>query len=574
MKKTVFYFAFLILCGAVAPCNSTVHPDDGNIPLPSPAQVHWLQKERMMFVCLDPCTWQGREYDNHSFSIEKIYLSAINTDQWCETARLWGARTILFVAKHTGGFCWWQTQTSEYSIRNTPWKGGRGDVLKDLSESCKKYGLELGIYVYPGDETWGAGIGSGGKTKDPAKQEAYNKVFRQQMKEVLTQYGPVCEVWFDGSCIIPVDDLLREYAPDAVVFQGPSASLRWVGNEDGIAPDPNWYTLSAKDLATGVATALHSDVNGDAYAPVEVDVPLLKHGGHKWFWAPDTDHLLMTDEELMTLYYKSVGRGSVLLLNSTPDTSGLIPASHVARYKTFGEEIAARFDRPLKRASGHKETVEISFPKPTEINHTILQEELSKGQRVTEYVIEGSTDRGKTWKTLYGGTSIGHKKIDRFPTVAVNSVRARFVKTKATPDIVNFAAYNVKSKLKDMDETAGENPVVIGNWVGTTFDGTEWKELTFDLTPYVTQVGQYEVNFQIVAYDYTDSASGDLDLKDWNLEMYGHEMNSALEVIDRHTVRITRSQQTLDEFKTMLKVSVKRNALKSSGDIVIRKLTY
>jgi alpha-L-fucosidase len=543
-----------------------------NIPLPSPAQVHWLQKERMMFVCLDLCTWQGREYDNHSVPVEKMYLSALNTDQWCETACSWGAKTILFVAKHTGGFCWWQTQTSEYSIRNTPWKGGRGDVLKDLSESCKKYGLELGMYVYPGDETWGAGIGSGGKTEDPAKQEAYNEVFRQQMKEVLTQYGPVHEVWFDGSCIIPVDDLLREYAPDAVVFQGPSASLRWVGNEDGIGPDPNWYTLSSKDMATGVATALHSDVNGDAYAPVEVNVPLLKHGGHKWFWAPDTDHLLMTDEELMTRYYKSVGRGSILLLNSTPDTSGLIPASHVARYKAFGDEISARFDRPLKHASGRKETIEISFPKPTEINHTVLQEKLSEGQRVVEYVIEGSADKGKTWKTLYRGTSVGHKKIDRFPTVSVNKVRARFVKTKAAPDIVNFAVYDVKSKLKDMDEEAGEYPVVIGNWDRTTFDSLEWKELTFDLTPHITRIGQYEIKFQVQIESWRPNIG--LEFKDCQLEMYGHEMNGAIEQLDGHTFRINRSQQTLDEFKTVLKVLVRRKPLNSFGEIIIRRITY
>jgi alpha-L-fucosidase len=272
------------------------------------------------------------------------------------------------------------------------------------------------------------------------------------MKELLTQYGKISEVWFDGSCRIPVDDLLREHAPDAVIFQSPSATLRWVGTEDGVAPYPNWYTLSSKDLATGVATALHSNPDGDVYAPVEVDVPLLKHGGHKWFWAPNTDHLLLTDEELISLYYKSAGRGSVLLLNSTPDTSGLIPASHVARYKSFGDEIAARFDRPLKRTEGSRETLEIGFSKPTEINHTILQENLSKGQRVIEYVIEGSADGGRTWKKLYGGSSVGHKKIDRFPMIAVDRVRVRFVKTKATPDIVNFAVYNVKSKLKDMDE--------------------------------------------------------------------------------------------------------------------------
>jgi len=122
----------------------------------------------------------------------------------------------------------------------------KGDVLRNLSESCKKYGLGLGIYVYPGDDTWGTGIGE--VTKDPAKQDGYNKVFRQQMTEVLTQYGPVSEVWFDGSCFINVNDLLEKYASYAVILQGPMANLRWVGNEDGFAPFSNWYTLNSKDL--------------------------------------------------------------------------------------------------------------------------------------------------------------------------------------------------------------------------------------------------------------------------------------------------------------------------------------
>ncbi|MDR3268345.1 MAG: alpha-L-fucosidase [Tannerella sp.] len=550
---------------------------NGQIPLPSPAQLHWQQKERMMFLCLDPATWQGREYDDHSCPIEQIHLSAINTDQWCEVARSWGAKTILFVAKHTGGFCWWQTQTSEYSIRNTPWKNGKGDVLKDLSESCRKYGLELGIYVYPGDDLWGAGIGSGGITKDPDKQEAYNKVFRQQMTEVLTQYGSVREVWFDGSCHISVADLLQKYAPDAVIFQGPSATLRWVGNEDGIAPDPNWYTLSSKDLATGVATALHSDMNGDAYAPVEVDVPLLKHGGHKWFWAPGTDSLLLTDEELMTLYYKSVGRGSVLLLNATPDTSGLIPASHVARYKAFGEELASRFDVPVKRVSGRGDVIELTFSKPTELNHTIIQEDLSKGQRVMEYVTEYSTDGGKAWTVLYRGSSVGHKKIDRFPTVRARKMRVRFTKSKATPEIVKFAVYDVKSALLDMNNESGEQAVVIGNWEGTTFDETEWKELTLDLTPYVTKIGQYEIHFQMLIHDSGRRSSDDpddLEFKDLRLEMYGQDRRIDLEQVNRTTFRIVRSQQTLDEFKTILRMQVKRKSHRSSGDIVIRRITY
>jgi alpha-L-fucosidase len=286
-----------------------------------------------MFVHWSVNTWQthrglDNEWDDLSTPLTRINPTKLNTDQWCETAKSWDAKMIIFVAKHVGGFCFWNTNTTDYGIRNTPWKNGTGDVLQELSRSCKKYGLDLGIYIYPGDPHWGAGPGSGGITSDPSKQEAYTKVFRQQMTEVLSRYGEIREIWFDGSCRIEVDDILDTYARNAVIFQGPMASLRWVGNEDGFAPFSNWYTLSSTDLKTGVATAVQSDPFGDAYAPVEIDVPLLKNGGHKWFWAPQTDHLILTTEQLMDMYYKSVGRGSVLLLNSTPDTTGVIPAAH------------------------------------------------------------------------------------------------------------------------------------------------------------------------------------------------------------------------------------------------------
>ena len=154
--------------------------------MPSEIQYEWHEQERIMFVCLDPCTWQGREYDNHSTPLERINPEKLDTDQWCEAAISWGAKEILFVANHTGGFCWWQTKTTDYGIRNTAYKNGKGDVLKELSESCRNHGLNLGIYVYPGDETWGAGIGSGGQTKDPSKQEEYNRIFRQQERVWLS----------------------------------------------------------------------------------------------------------------------------------------------------------------------------------------------------------------------------------------------------------------------------------------------------------------------------------------------------------------------------------------------------
>ncbi len=405
---------------------------------PTPEQIAWHAQEIEMFVCLDPCTWQNREYDDHSTPLSEIDPRAFDADQWCRVAQSFGARQILFVAKHTGGFCWWRTETSEYSVRNTPFRGGQGDVLAELSEACARHGLKLAIYVYPGDDQWGAPIGSGGKTRDPQQQEAYNAVFRQQLTEVLTRYGAVSEVWFDGSCVIEVGDILERHAPQAMVFQGPHATLRWPGNEAGIAPDPAWQTVSAADAATGVSTARHSDPDGDVWLPMEMDTTLLDH---KWFWGENTDHMLKSLDRLMEIYYKSVGRGGVLLLNSTPDTRGLIPDAHVERYREFGAEIERRFGTCLAETSGSGETLELALDASTSVNHTILMEDIRNGHTIRAYTLEGLI--AGEWTPLAEGTSVGHKKIDYFPTVAVSRLRLRVTDARGTPVVRRLAAFDV-----------------------------------------------------------------------------------------------------------------------------------
>jgi len=545
-----------------------------SILLPNKAQLHWFNEERVMFVHFGMATWQGREYDNFTIPLSRINPISLNTDQWCRVAKSWGAKMILFVAKHVGGFCWWQTNTTDYGVRNIPWRNGKGDVLKDLSASCNKYGLDLGIYIYPGDDHWGAGIGSGGITKDPSKQEAYNKVFRTQLTEVLSRYGKISEVWFDGNCQVPVKDILDKYAANAVVFQGSQANLRWVGNEDGFAPYPNWYTVKEADLKTGVSTALHSDVNGDKFAPVEVDVPLLKNKGHKWFWAPKCDSLLMTQEQLMELYYKSVGRGSVMLLNSTPDTTGLIPSSHAVVYRHFGEEINHRFAHPLKQCSGKGSQFILTFPKTTAVNHCIIQEDLKFGERVLSYQIT-SYQNGR-WKVVCVGSSIGNKKIDFFNTIHTTKIKLHILASKETPQIRNFAAYHVVSQLHDSgSEKAQTKPAVIYHWEANTFNATDWKEITLNLTSFVNRVGEYEIRFSSLASDYLSNKSSALQFKDYQLNMYGSNQPSSLQYLrDKQVFRITRSQQTLSEYPTILKVKVKNAGATSIGEVVINKITY
>jgi alpha-L-fucosidase len=387
-----------------------------------------------------PSFWQGREYDDHSTPLSQINPAQLDTHQWCRAAKLWGAKEILFVAKHTGGFCWWRTDTTKYGIKDAAWKGGKGDVLAELSASCREHGLNLGIYIYPGDDTWGAPIGSGGRTKDPSKQEAYNQMFRQQLTEVLTRYGKITEVWFDGSCVIDVKDILEQHAADAVVFQGPQATIRWAGTESGKLPYPAWNSLLSRDLKTGVATAAHGNPDGDAWAPLEADTTLYDHN---WFWSADNEKKRKSLDELMDVYCKSAGRGGVLLLNSTPNSSGLIPDGDLKLYEAFGKEIERRFSRPVAEVKDQRGAgVELALPRPTLINHIVLMEDYREGERIREYVVEGLSDG--QWKELSQGTSVGRRKIDRFRPAQVGRVRLRVTRFAAEPIIRCLAAFHVE----------------------------------------------------------------------------------------------------------------------------------
>jgi len=474
---------FIYLLSALTSCQQ---PD---LARPSEVQYNWHEQERIMFVHFGPATWAGIEQNDHSVSLSRINPENLNTDQWCEAAQAWGAKQIIMVAKHTGGFCWWQTETTDYGIRNTPYKNGNGDVLKELSASCKKFGLNLGVYIYPGDRTWGAMIGSGGKTSDPSKQEAYNKIFRTQLTEVLTRYGEMSEVWFDGSCVIDVSDILAQHAKKAVIFQGPQATVRWPGTESGKLFYPAWNSLKKEDLKTGVSTQIHGNPDGNAWAPLEADTPLYDH---HWFWSPTKANDRKSVDQLMDIYYKSVGYGGVLLLNSTPDTTGLIPEEDIKRYKEFGDEINRRFGNPLaitKEQKGKK--VVLHFDKPTKVNHAVIMEDYREGERIREYRIDGLVN-GK-WKELTKGISIGRKKIDYFDPVEVEAMRLIITKSVAKPLIKSFAAFyvnNFNPPKQPENMRVFARPKVVSVWESS--DLSENKiNLKINLNEKINVPGQY-----------------------------------------------------------------------------------
>ena len=538
MKKT---FIFLLL---LAIFSSSIS-QEVSLAKPSAVQYRWHEQERIMFIHFGVATWLGTEYDDEGkFNLSRINPANLNTDDWCKTAKSWGAKQIIFVAKHVGGFCWWPTNTTEYCVRNIPWKNGKGDLLGDVSKSCKKFGLNLGIYIYPGDVKYGAGIGSGGKTNDPALQETYNRVFRQQLTEVLTQYGNMLEVWFDGNCIVDIDDILDKHASQSVIFQSKKATIRWPGSESGMLAYPAWNSLQSSVLKSGVATQYDDDPNGDAWAPLESDAPLYNHN---WFWNSLNEKKRKTQEALLEMYYKSAGYGGVMLLNASPDTTGKITMDDQKAYRALGEEISKRFDYPIKQVTAKKGTqFEIDFKVPTPVNHLIIEEDYRQGHRIREYIIEGKVEN--KWLPIMNGTSVGRKKIDAFKTTAVKSIRVTVTRFVNTPLIRSIKVYNVEKFEYHPAATNTEEWEICGKWDTKTFKNNR-EIISLDLSKFITKPGQYEVKFIAdVAVTGTFIDSAEINFEQQNT------MQEYLIRKDHSTFYINRTSQISTNSSSILKL--------------------
>ncbi len=388
-----------------------------------------------MFIHLAPQTWQDSENDSLNTPLEAMNPDKLDTDEWVRVAESMGAKYIVFVAKHEGGFCWWQTGTTDFGVRNIPWREGRGDVLADLSASCRRRGMKLGVYLSPQDRRHAVAVG--GRAKEPARQGDYEKLYRQQLTEVLSRYGEMAEVWFDGNLVFDVGDILKAHAPSAVVFQGPQASIRWVGNEDGIAPYPAWNAVRYPKPAPtwGDYTAADSDADGNRWLPIECDARIRS----TWFWRTDNLHTLKSVDQLMDMYYRSVGHGAVLLLNLAPDRTGAIPEPDAGRAAEFGAEIRRRLGSPLGNTRGTGRDLVLTLAEPAVVDHIVLMEDITQGERVRSYVVDAGI--GGEWEQVAAGSSIGHKKIDRIPPTRLDSVRLHVVDAVDQPQIRSLAAF-------------------------------------------------------------------------------------------------------------------------------------
>ena len=452
------------------------------LALPTAYQLAWQDMELGMFMHFGPNTWQDVESDNLTTPVSAINPKRLDTDQWAQCAVALGARYIVFVAKHQGGFCMWQTGTTDYSIGHTPWKGGRGDVMADLAKSCDKYGLKLGVYMCPRDDHFGAT--TGGRCKTPELQKQYDSIYRQQLTEVLSRYGEMVEVWFDGSSATPVIDILDRYASRSMIFQGPRATIRWVGNEQGFAPYPAWNSLSRSDAATGVATALYGDPNGSVWLPNEVDVSIRRPD---FFWSTKNDANVLTEEQFLEVYYRSVGRGAQLLFNIPPDRDGLISDLDFSRARLFGDATRSRFGTPVAETSGHGTHLTATLSRRARVDTVLMQEDCAKGERVRVYRIEGRSD-GK-WISLGEGSAIGHKRIQPVSPMEVDAVRLTVVESAATPAIRRFAVFNTGSEPPGHWDAAAE--VWAANRAGDWRNGV----VHIELTAKINAAAQYRLRF-------------------------------------------------------------------------------
>ena len=458
---------------------------------PTPAQLAWHDMELGMFIHWSPGTYENTEsgHDRLRTPLSIINPHLLDTEQWVDVAEAMGAKYIVMVVKHVGGFCVWQTETTDYGVRNTPWRGGKGDMLKDLSESCRRRGIRLGVYLSPADGHFGANVG--GVCATPEKQQEYGRMYRQQLTELLTRYGSMCEVWFDGSNVVEVGDILAAHAPDAMIFQSRHATIRWVGNEDGIATYPAWNTLSRKDAASGIATNRHGAPDGEVWLPLECDA----RSRANWFWTQDNAKTLKSLDQLVSMYYRSVGNGAVLLLNHTPDTTGRIPELDAARAAEFGNEIRRRFGSALAETTGSGDSIELPLGGRRTVDHVIIMEDISQGERIRVYTVEGWD--GAEWQVLCRGTAVGHKRIDRFAPASVSTLRLNCLKSAATPFIRKFAAYNTGVQCgTETSPVAPRASCKVGEWGEEIYYGIGWGKgvsLEYDITDAIDDAGQFEL---------------------------------------------------------------------------------
>jgi alpha-L-fucosidase len=441
------------------------HPTT-NHPLPSKAQLAWQQAELGVLISYDLPVFQGKPYNQQQNRITPFQDANIfnpeqlDTDQWILAAKSAGAKFAVLTVTHETGFALYQSDANPYCMKAIRYKDGKGDVVKDFVESCRKYGLEPGIYV---GIRWNSFMGvhdfkiEGTSEFAKRRQAYYKKMCEEMVRELCTRYGQLFMIWFDGGADDPKKNgadilpIVQKYQPNCLFYHNSQkADFRWGGSESGTVPYPCWSTFpfvfshSARQdtvFANNFHLLKHGDPNGQYWMPAMSDAPLRNaKGGHEWFWNPGQDHYVSPLSGLLNMYYQSVGHNSTLILGLTPDNRGLIPDADVKRLQEWGDTIRSIFKEPIAAWKPGDKTDVIHIPKGKSFSKIVLQENIETGQRIRSFVVEGKI-AGK-WKTIVEGSSIGHKfiKVMDQPSYS-NAVRIRVLNSIDEPDVKFFAVY-------------------------------------------------------------------------------------------------------------------------------------
>ncbi|MFI5252527.1 MAG: alpha-L-fucosidase [Bacteroidota bacterium] len=442
-------------------------------PVPSPIQLKWQEMEYYGFIHFNMNTFTNKEWGDGKENPKLFNPKKLDCNQWARTMKDAGMKGVIITAKHHDGFCLWPSKYTDHSVKYSPFRKGKGDVLKELSAACKKYGLKFGVYLSPWDR------------HDPNYGDSlkYNEIFKNELREVLTSYGDIFEVWFDGANgegpngkkqvydWQGINNVVRECQPNAVIFSDGGPDVRWVGDEDGYAGETNWSLLRRDEVYPGYPKYLElvsGHPNGTHWVPAECDVSI-RPG---WYYHPDQDSMVKSLKTLIDIYFNSVGHNGSMLLNVPADRNGLIPQIDARRLHEFKKYLEAAFANNLFRNAadtasavrgndpvyGSSATIdslqdtywstddttltgsiEFTFNAPTLLNCLMIQEYIPLGQRVEQFTVEQFYD--DEWEEVASGTTIGHERLVRFPTIQTSKLRLNIIKSRACPAISSMGAY-------------------------------------------------------------------------------------------------------------------------------------
>jgi alpha-L-fucosidase len=429
---------------------------DGNPKFcrPTARQLAYQERQLGAFIHFGPATFIESDFLSTP-SPEIFNPTNLNADQWIQAAVSFGAQHVVLTVKHHNGFCLWPTNTTEYSVSSSPWKNGEGDVVREFVSACRKYGVKPGFYISGGDKhigCWSTGDAIG-QRKIVGDIHSYFPVFLEQLREILTNYGEIDIIWIDGAYdpfgwdVMRSDEMgkigteygdairsmINHLQPEAVVFGGTRPDIRWSGSEQGWAPYPLWNCVTENSW--------RSDWVGPdnlGWIPAEANI----HTRSRWFWAPDTDKTLKNADQLFEAYIQSVGRGANLLINMTPDTTGVIPPLEIKNLRDFGEMLKISFGAPLIVATNPEViegVIEVEIPTSSNIQYVEIEEDLKQGQRILNYALEYYHE-GK-WLNITEGLSVGRKRLHKTTGITTGKLRLVIKDSNGQPVIRRLAVY-------------------------------------------------------------------------------------------------------------------------------------